>query len=657
MVIYSCIVIKKGDITMKNTVLKRLLAIILIVTMAFPLASCAQKQLGVNVRKETVSQKPSEKESESDIEKESEKESESATDKETEKETEKETSKDGYTKPVFSNGTKTSTEFTSYCTEYLKKAVTKNLIDFHFYIDDPTKFGITSYDKTLGTVDLTKLNDTSEITKDLNALKEFNYSALTPTQQQTYDIIYDALNVELKYSKYSLYSFTFGKSFGIQANLPVLLAEYNLRNENDVIEYLNLLNGLPNYYQNLIAVENVRIKEGLGMSDELINGVISQCKSFVEKPEENYLIVTFNDRLDKISGLTDAKKNEYKLMNKDAVANSVIPSYNYLIKEFNGMLGKGPKTGGITNYKNYKEYFEYILKSSVGTNKTPDQVNSLLKKYALTSSLKLNQLVVTDSNILKNMEAPKYPVTEPSKIIEDLRKKIKNDFPEVPDVTCNIHTVHPSLSAFLSPAFYITSPIDNSSIQNIYINNGASSSFSGLYPTIAHEGYPGHLYQNLYYANTKHEYIRDIISYTGYSEGWATYVEMKSYSYSGLDTNLATALNAYNVYQLCLYGQMDIGVNYYGWSYDDLASFIKTNFGTDDKEVVSEFYNLFLENPGNYLNYIFGYIEIIELKNAASKELGSKFNEKAFHKFLLDFGPAPFYIINDYMDEWINTQK
>ena len=147
------------------------------------------------------------------------------------------------------------------------------------------------------------------------------------------------------------------------------------------------------------------------------------------------------------------------------------------------------------------------------------------------------------------------------------------------------------------------------------------------------------------------------MSFTGYCEGWATYVEMMSYSYSGLDKNLATALANYNVYLLCLYGQMDLGLNYYGWSYDELAAFIEKNFGVSDDEIIKEFYNLFLENPGNYLHYVFGYIEIMELKKTASSELGSKFDLKAFHTFLLEFGPAPFYIIEDYMDDWIKTQK
>ena len=629
---------------MNRFIRKRLLSLVLIICMACSLFACNRKTVTIH-----TSQKASE------TEKETEKETTGKKEDSTEKNNNN--TDGGYSKPVFANGTKTSAEFTEYCNEYFKKTVSENLIDFHYYLDNPSALGITEYSKDFGKVELDKIFDTSEAKEMLDDLKEFNYSKLTKTQQQTYDIIYDALTLEIEYIDYALYSYTFGESFGVQSNMPVLLAEYTLKSEKDVTEYLDLLKAVPAYYKDLMALEKIRAEKKLSMSDELINGVISQCKSFIENPEANYLIDTFNSRIASIEGIDEAKKNEYMNQNKQIVLENIIPAYQYLIDEFTAMLGKGYTSGGITNYKNADKYFEYFLRSSVGTDKTADEVNSLLKKYASSSFTAVTLALAKDSSILDSIDDPAYPVTEPSAIVEDLKSKITNDFPSVPEVTVNLHTVHPSLSEFLSPAFYITSPVDNNKIQNIYINNGADGSFSGLYPTIAHEGYPGHLYQNLYYSTTKHELIRDTMSYTGYCEGWATYVEMMSYSYSGLDKNLATALANYNVYMLCLYGQMDLGLNYYGWSYDELAAFIEKNFGVSDDEIIKEFYNLFLENPGNYLHYVFGYIEIMELKKTASSELGSKFDLKAFHTFLLDFGPAPFYIIEDYMDDWIKTQK
>lgn len=615
---------------MKKFFLERLTALVLCIIIVFNLGACASK----------------------DLPKQSQPVSESTTGNSNESE-----STTGNDFPVSTDPDKVQAEFSKFCTDYFKEIVTDNLIDFHYYIDNPSKLGITEYNKTFGDTDIDSIFDTTELEKMKTELEGFRYDSLTPTQQQTYDIIYKSICLDIEYSDYALYPHIFGESFGVQSNLPVLLAEYKLRNENDVIEYLGLIETMPDYYKSLMEIEQLRVKKNLAMSDQLVNGIISQCKAFIEKPEENYLIETFDDRLSTLEGIDDTKKQEYKDKNKKIVLEKVIPAYQYLIDEFTKLLGKGKATGGITNYLNSSKYFEYFLKTTVGTEKTPDEINALLKTYSFNASLTLATAMYKDDTILNYMEEPPYPVTEPSAIVEDLKKKITNDFPTVPEVTCKLHTVHPSLSEFLSPAFYISSPVDNSSIQNIYINNGANNSFSGLYPTIAHEGYPGHLYQHLYYSNTEHELIRDVMSFTGYSEGWATYVEMISYSYAGVDMNLATALAAYNVYSLCLYGQMDLGINYYGWTKETLADFVYEHFETEDDELVNDLYGAFLEKPGNYLNYILGYIEIMELKKTATSELGTKFNLKEFHKFLLDFGDAPFYIIEDYMKKWIETQK
>ena len=75
-------------------------------------------------------------------------------------------------------------------------------------------------------------------------------------------------------------------------------------------------------------------------------------------------------------------------------------------------------------------------------------------------------------------------------------------------------------------------PIDNSGENVIYINPGHISDDLTLFTTLAHEGYPGHLYQTVYYSATKHPPIRDLLSFGGYTEGWATYCEMLSYYYS-----------------------------------------------------------------------------------------------------------------------------
>lgn len=203
----------------------------------------------------------------------------------------------------------------------------------------------------------------------------------------------------------------------------------------------------------------------------------------------------------------------------------------------------------------------------------------------------------------------------------------------------------------------MTTPIDDSSTQLIYINEKylGDDATMDLYPTMAHEGYPGHMYQTVYTNESGLPLVRNLFSYSGYTEGWATYVEFYSYSVSGLDEDLANVLVWDEITSLGLYAYIDMGVHYEGWDREDTAEYL-SGFGIDDEEVVDEVFEIIVEEPANYLSYFIGYLEFMELRETAEKELGDDFNAKEFHQFLLEMGPAPFYIIEDYMDDWMKEQ-
>ena len=63
-----------------------------------------------------------------------------------------------------------------------------------------------------------------------------------------------------------------------------------------------------------------------------------------------------------------------------------------------------------------------------------------------------------------------------------------------------------------------------------------------------------------------------------------------------------------------------------------------------------------VDEPANYLKYTIGYLEFMELREKAEKKLGDKFNQKNFHQFLLDMGPCQFYVLDEYLDDWIAEQ-
>lgn len=194
----------------------------------------------------------------------------------------------------------------------------------------------------------------------------------------------------------------------------------------------------------------------------------------------------------------------------------------------------------------------------------------------------------------------------------------------------------------------MVSPIDDLSKQVIYINRGNNYDDIELYTTLAHEGYPGHLYQTICTNAASHNNVQNLLNFSGYVEGWATYVEMYSYGISGLKDDLAQLLQVNNSIILNIYSHLDVGIHYDGWSFKEACEYLRT-YGIDDIDTARSIYKIIVEEPANYLKYYVGYLEFLALRDEAEKDLGDRFLLKNFHAFVLQTGPASFEVLRKYM--------
>jgi uncharacterized protein (DUF885 family) len=215
------------------------------------------------------------------------------------------------------------------------------------------------------------------------------------------------------------------------------------------------------------------------------------------------------------------------------------------------------------------------------------------------------------------------------------------------------------MESFLAPAFYITAPIDDYDEHSIFINSSTDASSLTYFTTLAHEGFPGHLYQTVMSYQSNPSSVRAILNFPGYVEGWATYAEMQSYFYAGLDDALAEYLAANQSALLSLYASTDIGIHSDGWTFADMTAFwAEYGFTSSDASqaaVLREIYDLIVQEPTHYLKYYVGYLHFLDLKEAAKETYGDAFNEVAFHDAILAIGPAPFSIVADYLDSYYKS--
>lgn len=548
-------------------------------------------------------------------------------------------------------------DFDKLTKEIFKEEISDDTITLNFRVKDREKYGLQTTKPTLGEFSLKELKNSLLVSENRVAtLETYDYDKLTDEQQLIYDIVYKMSKDNLTSADFLEYAECLGPTTGIQAQLPIFFAEFNLYGKRDVEEYIALLKQVPTYFQVIIAFEENKSKEGIFMSDTTAQAIITQCEEFVKNPDKNYLISGFQKRIESVPGLSAEEKKGFASQNRLAVLESVIPAYKNLINALKKLKGTGKNGGGLCHLKKGKKYYAYLVKTMTGSDRSLDEINDLLDKNI--SSLKKDIADIMSESPDAYMEAQEveYPYNTPQKALVQLKKSISKDFPPLDDkISCQIKAVDTSLENFLSPAFYLVPALDNYQSNVVYINQNKRYDLSKAFSTIGHEGYPGHLYQTCYFLSQNPSPLRSIIKVGGYTEGWGTYAELYSYDLADIDKDVAKLLKKNTLATLCIYAKADLAVNYLGWDYKKLQGYL-ADFGFS-KTNARTIYDSMVAEPGGYMEYTLGYLEIDALMQEAKKELGNRFVLKEFHKFFLDMGEAPFAIIQDRMKKWIAEKK
>jgi len=539
--------------------------------------------------------------------------------------------------------------FTNYTHQMFLSEVSKNTLNLHYTLSDPAAYGIEDYEVTLGDSDVSSiLEETMLLENYKNKLDRFSYNRLSKSNQLTYDILSLYLKNQSSAKDFYLYAEPLGSTTGTQAQLPVLFAEYTFNDRADVDEYLSLLSQTDTYYESILGYEQVKSQEGLFMSDPIAEEIIEQCRSFIANPEDNFLLSIFDEKVDALPVISQEEAQSLKNQNRDAVMNHVIPAYQLLIDGLTELKGKGSNTGGLCYLENGKAYYEYLIRANTGSYDSVETIEKRLEQQLETDFNELRNLLIQNPKILSSNTGELSLSSEPTEILADLQAKLSKDFPAPPNVSYEVKYVHKSLEDFLSPAFYLTPPLDNLSQNVIYINQASNYTPLELYTTLAHEGYPGHLYQTIYSGYAGSNEVRSLLNFGGYVEGWATYVEFYSYSLADTDADIAALYRLNRSIMLGISSILDIAIHYHGYSRAEIAGYL-SQLGFTDPATADSMYNAILEAPANYLKYYVGCLSFMDLRDAVKEKDGDAFDLKEFHTQVLEIGPAPFPVLYKYM--------
>ena len=549
--------------------------------------------------------------------------------------------------------------FDNFTQKLFLDEVGESLIILHYTLTDPAAFGITDYSRTFEDVSLEAnrqvISDVKSLKKQLN---DIDSRLLTKDQLLTYTILSSYVNTQLDSEGMELYDQPLSSSLGVQAQLPILLSEYVFYSRQDVEDYLTLLSSIDGYFDSIVAFEQAKTEAGLGLCDTVIDRILDSCNAYLLDADHSFLSQTFESRLEQLEGLTEEEKGDYITRNRDILNEHFVPAYERLMEGLTSLKGNDGNGKGLYYLPKGKEYYQYLVNAYTGISyKDIPSLKKAISDQMLSDLTAMDKLLYEDDTLSEKLQSYSFAITDPDQILDNLKSQCSADFPPIESYTCTIKDVPQALESILSPAFYLTVPIDRPQDNSIYINRGSTDTSTSLYTTLAHEGYPGHMYQTLYFNQNNSCNLRNLLGFSGYTEGWATYVEYYAYTLdNGLPPNLGELLQHNASFTLALYALLDINIHYEGWDTKQVEEYMKQYFQISDPNIITTIYYDVAENPANYLEYYVGYLEILNMQQEAKKTLGERYKNLEFNRFLLDMGPAPFSVIKPYFNEWLVEQ-
>ena len=551
-------------------------------------------------------------------------------------------------------------KFDRFLNSCFREYAAENTVTLHFKLSNPSAYGIKApVSPTYGDLSSDALKKNCSRSKELlQKLYTFPTSSLTKKQKLTWQIFQDYLNESIMNEKYILYSSPLGTN-GLQSEIPVTLSEYRLDNEKDIKDYLSLVNQVPELFTQILDFEQERRNAGIISPSFVISDTIDQIDQFLNASEENNpLIQSFEERLAEVESLSKDQKASYIANNRLLVTDKVLPAYKSLKTSLQAYTNDSKNTSSkerLCEYKNGQDYYKFLLMSNVGTDFSPEDCITILESQLKNTVKDISSLTAKNKDLYTEYLSAIPALSAPKEIMNTLKNDSLVEFPEIKNISCQLKNVPDALSGTSACAFYLVPPIDSTKDNIIYINKSRVDS-NELFSTLAHEGYPGHLYQTNYFLTTNPSPLRTFLHCAGYDEGWGTYAQLYSYNFiefKNVDEQTTKQLRQLyrdnDLLSLSLSSLCDLYVNYKNYDENALANYLQT-YGIG-KDSAQNLYRYVIENPTTYLSYSIGCYELDQLKQTMADSLGKAFKISDFHEAVLNVGSCNFSILRQEIEK------
>lgn len=559
------------------------------------------------------------------------------------------------------NNTIDNEDFEKFLDDIFIDLVSESYLYMHSNVKDYHALNIEKPEVTLGEVEYFEKADPKDYIEQLEELKKFDYNTLSYKQQYDYDLFEYSLLETIASAFYEKYDLLFSRGSDVLNNIVVSFDEFSLYDKESIEDYLVLVKDVDRYLNDCLKYTKAQADTGLYLTKSSIDYSIEYIDSFISKVDNNSLIISFNNRLKDVNFISESEKNKYIEENAKAIKEEVIPSFvkvkEELLKYESKASDKDLPLCAIDI--NYAE-LEFMINTSM--NKPIDDIFNMTQEalddmIAAFNSACYDQKVIEEYDTINNSKQYGGFGLEDEETLKYLENHLGMKFAILEDASYKVSRLDSSSASDNTIAYYVSPPLDNLDLNVIRTNpNAMGSDIVYDYLVLAHEGFPGHLYQNIYFQRTNPNRFRATQSFIGYTEGYAMYVESESLDFSEIE-NPGTS-DIYRYFYLAEYlidSIIDMGVNYYGWSEKDVKKYLK-NEGFNEEAAIS-LYEAALDRAGVLDRYGVGYSMFHTLQIDAKNKLNDKYSDREFNEILISHGPLPFCILEDAVNKYIDDTK
>lgn len=555
------------------------------------------------------------------------------------------------TKEESKENPETQAKFEDYLDELFKEEMEADFLTYHYTLLDPEAMGIEKPEVSWGSLTRESNKENIEDCKEeLEKLHGFEKSELNAEQQKIYRLLEIKLENSIEAEKYLDFEFCFGEN-KVNDNLITNLTEYRISTQEDVEDYIVLLKDVDRYISEGIEATKQMADEGHIQKEIEKDTIVEQCEKFLDSEEiEKHL----SSEMLKIDELSEAQKADYESQAAIAVKDYVKPAYQKIIDLYDE-LPVAENQGSLAEVENGKEYLEYLLKVNIGKERKVEDWIEICEKEVKETITQWITILITSTTIEEELENVELPADDAEGLVKYLEKCLEKEFPSIGQVQYHVSYLDESVANDLVSAYYVIPPIDAPELNTIKVNP-KNTDLVDLFSTLAHEGFPGHLYQNNYVVQKKGNNIYYLLDNLGSSEGWAEYVGMDAYRLANIGSEeFQEYMSLYHQLNRMLNEYVNLQVNYNGWKTDDIADYLDSLGLISD--IAEDLYDDAVLRPAVYSPYSLGTYEVLSLREKAEKELGNKFDVLSFNQALLDAGTVHFDIVEEAIDDYISNNK